>query len=284
MTARTASSFFAVMFVLSTGCAEDTPEPSDGPPLRILTVDEEGAPVLARRVVWQPQPADPFWIEATPATCESGEPPCSAWVVEDAITERIAVTAERATEATATETCQPYASAFAVVHPGTAAVPRQTLHLTLPTFGTYCIDEGTARALINVPHDEDLDASDVLAGPEEVTSAITVSLVDQDGAPVPGTIAHWYYPPESPEHDGEHPLRCVDQRCETWVVESDAYPRPGPIYLTANYAGPLNPFSRQGWTSYGAGPFMVELDASGAVAPLAVQLTLPTDEEAAAGD
>lgn len=57
-------------------------------PLRILIVNEHGDPVLARHVLYQPQPGDAFWLGAEAATCETGEPPCSEWVIEDSFAER----------------------------------------------------------------------------------------------------------------------------------------------------------------------------------------------------
>ena len=267
--------------LLGPACSDDA-APAPGPPLRILTVDETGAPVPARRVLWQPEPADAFWLAATAATCVGdGEPPCSEWQVAEPITTRIVVSAERTTEAAATEGCLAYASSFAIVHPGTPAVPSQLLHLTLPRHGSYCIDPETFRTVINHEHDEAVDATDVLAPPPPSTGAIQVHLVDLAGAPVPGSAAAWYYPPEGPDYDGEHALACVDQRCETWVV-TDA-PRPGPIFLTATYAGPLNPFVQQGWSGFAAGPFEVTHGADGEIAPLSTTFELETDLEGAIG-
>lgn len=251
----------------------------DGPPLTIRTVDEHGDPVAAARVVVQPAPADPFWLEATAATCAGGgAPPCDHWVIEAPITARIAVAAERVTEAEPTKACQPYASTFALVHPGTAA---QTLHLTLPTDGTYCIDPKTLRATVNVEHDEAIGPDDVLAAPPTATGPITVHLTDLDDAPVPGAIVNWYYPPKSPEFDGEHPLTCIDVRCETWVVTET--PRAGTIYLNASYAGPLNPFFQQGWSGYDGAPFELEDDGAGGVVPFETTFALDTELEGAIG-
>jgi hypothetical protein len=287
------SSFALVLAAACSGDDEVLESPPDaapgptadagaGPPLRIVTVDETGAPVPARRVVWQPAPADPFWLTASEATCVGGgPPPCSAWEVAAPITTRIVVSAERTTEAPASEACLPYASTFAIVHPGTPAVPSQLLHLTLPKDGTYCIDPETFRTVVNHDHDELLDATDVLAAPAPASGAIEVRLVDLQGAPVPGSAAHWYYPPDSPEYDGEHALACVDQRCETWVVTD--VPRPGPIYLNASYAGPLNPTLQQGWSSYAAGPFEVMAGADGTIVPLSTTFELETDLEGAIG-
>jgi len=263
------------------GCGGSPAE--DGPPLRILIVDETGVPTLARRVVFQPQPADAFWLSATTATCESGEPPCSTWLITTPITERIAVAAERVTEAPPTEECQPYASTFAIVHPGTAEVPSQELHLTLPTYGTYCIAGDTGRAIVNVEHDEEVDDTDTLALPEPATGPITVSLVDTHGDPVPGTQVAWYYYPESAEFDGEHPLRCADVRCETWVLEGDDVPRAGTVYFNASYAGPLNPFFQQGWVGYDGAPFELAAGDQDGLAPRTITLTLSTEDEGATG-
>ena len=263
------------------GCGGSPAE--DGPPLRILIVDETGVPALARRVLYQPQPADAFWLSATAATCESGEPPCSTWLITTPITERIAVTADRTTEATPTEACQPYASTFAIVHPGTREVPSQELHLTLPTYGTYCINGDSGRAIVNVEHDEAVDDTDTLALPEPATGAITVSLVDLNGDPVPGTQAAWYYHPEGAEYDGEHPLLCADVRCETWVVDEDDAPRAGTVFFTASYAGPLNPFLQQGWVGYDGAPFELAAGDQGGLAPRTITLTLSTEDEGATG-
>lgn len=263
------------------GCGGGATE--EGPPLRILIVDEAGEPTVARRVLYQPQPADAFWITPSEATCETGEPPCSTWVITTPITERIAVAADRTTEATPTEECQPYASTFAIVHPATREVPSQELHLTLPTYGTYCISGDTGRAIVNVEHDEAVDETDTLALPDPATGPITVSLVDQDGDPVPGTSASWYYHPEGEEYDGEHPLRCADVRCETWVLDGDDVPRAGTVFFSASYAGPLNPFLLQGWVGYDGAPFELAAGDQSGLAPRTITLTLSTVDEGATG-
>lgn len=265
---------------LAPGCGGGTSP--DAPPLRILIVDEMGDPVLARRVFYQPQPADAFWIEPSAATCETGEPPCSTWIISTPITEAISVSADRVTEATATEACQPYASTFAIVHAATPEVPTQVLHLTLPSYGTYCIDQ-LFRAVVNVDHDEEVDGSDTLALPAEPSGPITVSLEDQDGNPVPGSSAAWYYHPESGEYDGEHPLRCADVRCETWVLAEGDAPEAGTVYFSATYAGPLNPFFQQGWAGYDGAPFELEAAAGGGLEEQTITLTLSTVDEGAAG-
>ena len=252
-------------------------------PLRILVVNEHGEPVLARRVLYQPQPGDAFWLGAEAATCETGEPAYSEWVVEEAFDERIVVSAERVTEATPTDACQPYASVFATVHPGTRARPSQLLHLTLPSYGTYCIDGETGRAVINAAQAEELDGSDELVTPAVGSGVITLSLVDPQQRLVPGSAAYWYYAPEGPDYDGEHPLLCADLRCETWVSAADDPPRAGTVYLNATYIGPLNPFFQQGWLGYDGAPFELSVDGAGALQPLSVTLTLPTDQEGATG-
>jgi hypothetical protein len=281
-----------VLLVAACGDDDDGPGPADAAPvpgpdaeppaLRVVTVDETGAPVPATRVLWQPEPADAFWLTATAATCAGGgAPPCSEWDVAEAITVRIAVSAERTTEAPTDGGCLAHASSFAIVHPGTAAVPHQLLHLTLPSDGAYCIDPETFRTVLHHEQDETLDATDVLAPPPPASGAIVVHLVDRAAAPVPGSSAAWYYPPKSREYDGEHPLACIDQRCETWVVTE--MPRPGPIYLNASYAGPLDPFVQQGWLAFAAGPFEVVVDDGGAIVPIDTTFELETDLEGAIG-
>ena len=276
------STSLRVAMVCVFACGGSSAPPEEGPPLRVMTVDEEGAAVLARRVLWQPQPADAFWLTATEARCEEGEPPCTTWVLDAPITTPISITAERVTEATPTESCQPYASVFAIVHPGDEEIPRQVLHLTLPSDGTYCIDE-SGRAVIGFAHAEDVsDDADTLAAPEPARGPIVLRLREADGTSVPGTSAHWYYSPEGPEYDGEHPLRCADRQCTTWVLVDADFPRAGMVYFSASYSGPLNPFIAQGWLGYDGRPF--ELASEGeALAAVEIELVLATDEEAATG-
>ena len=169
------------------------------------------------------------------------------------------------------------------VHPGTDAVPQQRVSLTLPRSATYCIDPDTFRSVINMEQDEQVDDSDVLARPDVPGGALTLSLVDQNSDPVPGSIAHWYYDPKGPAYDGEHPLVCADVRCETWVLDAADAPRPGVVYINATYTGPLNPFLQQGWLGYDGAPFELQDDGAGGLVPLEVTLTLRTDEEGAIG-
>ncbi len=282
----------AAWTTLALACGGSSAPPEDGPPLRVITVDENGAPVPSRRVLWQPQPADAFWLEATAARCEEGEPPCTTWVLDAPITTAIAVTAERVTEATPTESCQPYASTFAIVHPGDDDVARQVLHLTLPSDGTYCIDAESGRAVINVAHAEDVsDDVDTLAAPAPPSGPIVLRLrapaadpadPTDPGAPVPGTSANWYYSPEGPEYDGEHPLRCADLQCTTWVLVDGDFPRAGMVYFSASYSGPLNPFIAQGWYGYDGRAFELAADGDG-LAAAELELELATDQEGATG-
>jgi hypothetical protein len=271
------------VITVALACGGSSAPPEDGPPLRVITVDEDGNPVASRRVLWQPQPADAFWLEATAARCEAGEPPCTTWVLDAPITAAIAVTAERVTEATPTESCQPYASTFAIVHPGDDDVPRQVLHLTLPSDGTYCIDAESGRAVINVEHAEDVsDDVDTLAAPAPPAGPIVLRLRDPEGAPVPGINANWYYSPEGPEYDGEHPLRCADLQCSTWVLVDGDAPRAGMVYFSASYSGPLNPFIAQGWFGYDGRAFELAADGEG-LAAAELELELATDQEGATG-
>ncbi len=262
------------------GAGSPDAAPNGGPPLLIKTVDEEGRAVLAKRVLYQPVPSDPFWLEAKPAACASGGmPPCSEWVVAEAFAAPIVVSAERITEAPMTAACSPYASTFARVNPGTDERPAQVLHLTLPTFGTYCVDPETFRSSVNVQHAEILDERDWLVTPAPATGAVRVKVVDQDGKPAAGSIAHWYYTPDTSDYGGEKPLACVDLRCETWVM-TDA-PKPGTIYVNVSYAGPFNPFLMQGWTDYAAVPLTLTVDGSGQLIPQDVTLVVDTTLEGA---
>jgi hypothetical protein len=219
-----------------------------------------------------------------------GLPPASTvrrhWRVTLPFSNRIAVAADRITEATATAECQPYASVGATVHPGTVDVPHQIIHLTLPSTGTYCIDPVTFRSKVNVDHDEEIDlAVDVLAPPPVAAvgpAHITLTVVDANGSPVPATMANWYYSPKGADYDGEHPLRCVNQRCDTWILDG-APPRPGPIYLNATYAGPLNPFLQQGWSGYNGALYNVDVDDAGNMIPIVTTLAVETDLEGATG-
>lgn len=252
------------------------------PPLTVVTVDETGAPVEVERVVWQEAFPDPFWLEPEEAVCAGGTPPpCSTWEIAGELPERIAVTSERTTEAT-DEDCIPYASSFALVHlPDGAATAPQLLHLTLPSDGTYCVDPGTGRSAVDHEQDEQVDEADCLVPPPEAGGAIELTVVDLDGEPVPAASAVWYYPPEGPDHDGEHPLACLDQRCERWVVTEA--PQAGTIYLFAMYAGPLNPFVQTGWSDGVGTPVEVEVDDRGEIVPVSVELVLDTTLEGAIG-
>jgi hypothetical protein len=286
----------AGMIVASSACSDagslrppvDVPRtdpPARNEPLTIRIVDETGSAVGANRVLVQDQPSDPFWLAARPATCVDGSTPCGTWVVDVPFANRIAVAADRTTNAVATAECQPYASTFATVHPGTVDVPSQIVHLTLPNTGTYCVDPATFRSTVNVDHDDETDPSiDVLAPPAPPTGIahVTLTVVDAAGEPVPATIAHWYYPPDSGDYDGEHPMTCANQRCDTWVLDGNA-PRAGLIYLNASYSGPLNPFLQQGWSGYNGAPYTVEIDAGGNMIPIVTTLAVDTDLEAATG-
>ena len=269
----------------------DEPSPTTGDdetggaelPLLVITVDADGEPVLAPRVLVQPAPADAFWLAATEAACvdEHQTPPCSHWSVAPPTSGQLAVSADRTTDAAGE--CIAYASTFALVHPPTPETPNQILRLTLPSDGTYCIDPNTGRAVVNVEHDEDV-TGDTLAVPAPPGGPLTVHIEDQHGDPVPASGVHWYYSPEGPDYDGEHPLRCADVRCETWVLtEEDAGPHAGVVYLSATYAGPLNPFFQQGWSGYAGGPHELAARDDGALVPVDITLTLATDEEAAIG-
>jgi hypothetical protein len=260
----------------STACDEVA---GDGAAIVVVTVDEAGDEVPVLRVAWQDEPADPFWLEPEEASCAGGvEPPCSVWEIADQPTGRIAITSERETEAEPTEECFPYASTFVEVHPSRS---RQRVHLTLPTDGLFCIDGETGRSYVNVDHDEEVDEADCLAPPPDVSGRITLDVVDLEGEPVPATTANWYYHPESPEFDGEHPLACADQRCTRWIVTDT--PAVGTIYLNASYAGPLNPFVQQGWSGYDGAPFEVEIGGDGQIVPLFAELALDTTLEGAIG-
>lgn len=252
------------------------------PPVTVVTVDETGAPVEVERVVWQEAFADPFWLDPEEATCAAGAaPPCSTWEIAGDLPGRIAVTSERVTEAT-DEDCIAYASAFALVHlPDGEATAPQLLHLTLPSDGTYCIDPDSGRSEVNHEQDEPIDEADCLVPPPEATGAIELTVVDLQGEPVPAASAVWYYPPKGPAYDGEHPLACVDPRCETWVVTEA--PQAGTIYLFATYAGPLNPFVQTGWSDAVGTPVEVEVDDRGEIVPMSIELVLDTTLEGAIG-
>lgn len=218
---------------------------SSAPPVRVRVVDAAGAPVPADRVRWQgAASADGFWLEAAAATCV-GNPPCTEWAIAGSLPERILVTADRYREGVAVPgrpTCVYYATT--VAHVGALArVPSvpQVLALTLPDDSLWC-DDGPGGMAFGPEGSDTFHAvttGDCVAEPDPVTGALAVQTVDTSGEPLPATRAYWYYPPKSPDYDGEHPLTCADARCTRWVATEA--PRPGMIYIAANAAGPTLP-------------------------------------------
>lgn len=255
----------------------------DDPQVTVVTVDADGTPVEVERVLWQPAPADQFWPEGTvtEAVCaDGGEAPCSAWAIDGELPDRIAISSSRRNAGEDTDDCLGWASAFVQAHTHDPS-KRQLVHLTLPSDGTYCVDPETFATVLNHEHDEQVDEADCLAPPEDVNGAIVLHVVDEEGEPLPATIAHWYYHPEGPDYDGEHPLACADLRCESWVVREE--PMTGTVYLNATYAGPLNPYVQTGWNGYEGTPIEVELDDRGEIVPVSATLRLVILESATGG-
>ncbi len=251
------------------------------PPVRVRIVDAAGSPVAADRVRWrEAETADGFWLEAAEATC-LGATPCTEWAITGPLPARILVTADRYRAGVAVPgrpTCIYYATTVAQLGElaRSPSVP-QVLALTLAEDSLWC-DDGPGGTVFG-PEGSDtfhaITAGDCVAEPEPVTGDLAVRTVDDRGEPLPATRAYWYYPPKSPDYDGEHPMVCADTRCTSWVAPES--PRPGMIYIAANAAGPtLPPFYADDYALAGYGARPVQFTGTAATEQLSIELVYST--------
>lgn len=240
------------------------------PVVTVRIVDQTGAPAAAQTAWWSAAADAGFWGEgfSTAATCASGEPPCSEWVIQAPLPQRVVFTAARSTDPAANPgDCIDFASAATQLH-----IPDdrpQVVTLELPSTPTVCF-EGDRRTpgpkAWQAPR-----AQDCATVPACVETHAVIRAVDAiDGAPVPTISANWYYPPDSERFDGEHPLRCLDALCTELALTE--VPLAGTIYFTVSYVGPLHPEVATSWTGYGAMPFEWDPAAESPEFTLAVEI------------
>jgi hypothetical protein len=218
----------------------------DAPRITVRIVDETGAATVANRVLWVDPTTTTDWETAAAATCTSGSPPCSEWSITGVLPERVSISGEHWLADAPPEGCYAHTSALTTVH--NTSVERQVVLLTLPTYATTCMGESGFT-----PGDTAWQAPSPDActwKPPCVDGSLMLHLVDANRNRVPGTSAVWYYPPESPEYDGEHPLTCADALCTRFVLVDS--PRGGLIYVSATHLGPIHPELGTFWSGFGA--------------------------------
>ncbi|MDP2308080.1 MAG: hypothetical protein Q8P18_18800 [Pseudomonadota bacterium] len=229
--------------------------------LEVRVVNRYGAWVPVDQVGWfdptrLPVPLRPA---VTAMVCADGLPPCAVWVSDRPLPEHVQVVTEQFGDGTWTDeagfTCFAWDSPWTrVVVPRTASA--QIVHLVVNTEQMWC-DDGIAAepvpALVPpVVHAEDERVEAVTPGDAPV---VTVGALDPADLPLPLAVVNWYYPPESAQYDGEHPLTCADALCSTWVISEGEGPAlAGPFYVSGTWTGPLHPMEDVTWTDYQGAP------------------------------
>ncbi len=233
---------------------DDTDTAVAGPAVEVRVVDPAGAPVDLDGVAWFDAGATPVPVRdaLTALSCADGAPPCSVWALDGTLPARVQIVAERfGAEVGPDEngaTCFEWDAPWTVVHVPDGGAP-QVVHLVLNPEQRWCDDGITAYpAPALVP--PTVHPDDVRAVIEAPPPALTVAGVDPAGLPLPLAVAHWYYAPEGPDYDGEHPLACADALCTTWVLPEGEGPEGGEFYVNATWMGPLHPFGDPTWTDY----------------------------------
>lgn len=243
--------------------------------VEVVIVDPAGDELPVSRVAWFDAAAVPFILgeDATPIECPDGAESCARRQLDGSLPERFHIVTsivqpDRSPPTGEGDvTCGWWDSQFTVVHRDDSG---QRVFITLDPEAYVC-DDGIGVTFTPAYAPPTVHPDDVRAEREVPLGRIVVRAEDAAGRALPMTKAHWYFPPEGPDYDGEHPLVCADALCATYTLPDGEGPVDAQIFINGTYDGPYHPWGDVHLGDYGGSPVTL-----GADEPIEVTLTLDT--------